>query len=94
MTGVFILLALGLGVALGWGFGRTSINEETYCAGWHDALERLAHPAERRRRPLPPRPLPERPRRERGMATPDAMLLGLTIAAVLILGSMVFGGPS
>ena len=30
----------------------------------------------------------------RGIATVDAALLGLTVAAVIILGSMVFGGPS
>ena len=85
----------GVGFALGWGLGRTSINEEVYRAGWHDCLDRFCHPAERRRWPLPPRPLPDvRRRAERGISTFDAALLGVFVAALIIFGSMVFGGPS
>ena len=88
-------VALGVGGCIGYGFGRIITDERVYQAGWHDCLDRLCHPAERRRRPLPPRPLPDARRRvERGIGTADAALLGLTLAAVIIFGSMVFGGPS
>lgn len=92
-TLIVVALALGGGAAIGFGYGRVLGDERAYRQGWHDCLDRLCHPAERRLRPLPPRPLPDARRRiERGLSTFDAALLGLTAAALIVGASILFGG--
>ena len=88
-TLIAVTLALGVGAAIGFGYGTVLRDERAYRAGWHDCLDRLCHPAERRRMPLPPRPLPGR---ERGLGTLDAALLGVIFAGLIIGASMIFGG--
>gem|GEM_PF-6348708 len=92
-TLIAVTLALGVGAAVGFGFGTVLRDERAYRAGWHDCLDRLCHPAERRRRPLPPRPLPDARRRsDRALGTLDAALLGIMLASLIIGASILFGG--